>query len=70
MTQGHWHRHVSVRKGSRVYQFLRSPLFTSTNLKRVENSRFVWGDCGGGLYYLSLLGILHPLTGLTIKTKD
>lgn len=71
-TRLHRHWHVPVRYDSLVYRVLRKPLIHSMNLPRVDKSVFVFGPCkvhgdAGDCYTLSLLGILHGLTGLTIS---
>lgn len=74
MTAGHTHRYVKVREGSLVYRVLKKTLLTTTNRDRVERSRMVFGVVQDDRdehehYTLTLLGLLHGLTGLTIRTQ-
>lgn len=76
MTAGHRHRHIRVREGSLPYRVLRKPLLvlSDKHTAYVDRSRLVFGTRVSKAdhhdeYTLSLLGILHGLTGLTIKTK-
>jgi hypothetical protein len=74
MTAGHKHRYIKVRYNSLVYRALRKPLIETTNLDWVNRSRMVFGpkpikEHEHQHYTLSLLGILHGLFGLTIRTQ-
>lgn len=75
-TRYHRHWHVPVTYGSLLYKVLRKPWITldESHLAYVERSRLVWGVTSEpgtqyNLYTLSLLGLLHGLTGMTIRTK-
>lgn len=78
MTAGHKHRTVKVFPGAHpitgtVVRLLRTPLYHTSDIERVDRSRFVWGPCQpdkgqeSACWYLSTLGILHALTGLTLE---
>lgn len=77
MTEGHKHRTVEVKRGSLVYRLLKKQFFVTASGDRAEKSRFVYGPapCPArgctdmNRYGLSLLGLLHPLTGLTLEVK-
>lgn len=71
MTDGHKHRVVRVKKGSLVYRLLRYPLIFTDDRARVEESPYPYGESAvtSGVYYLSLLGILHRWTGLTLTER-
>ena len=68
MTAGHRHHNLKIERDSRLYRLLRKQWVFSTDLAYVERSRFVWGPAPEPERYgLSLLGLLHPLTGLTLE---
>ncbi len=76
MTAGHKHRHVKVRKGSLLHRVLTKPLRHTYSPKVADASRFVYGPCRlhpvpepFACYHTSPLGILHPLTGLTLDVQ-
>jgi hypothetical protein len=71
MTPGHKHRYVTIRQGGLLYRVLRKPFLETTNRTWVERSKMVFGvvdktEHEHEHYTLSLLGILHGLTGLTL----
>lgn len=73
MTTGHKHRFIAAKRGGWIERILRTPLYVTTNLDKVERSRFVYVETQLALghehdhcWYLSLLGVLHPLTGLSL----
>jgi hypothetical protein len=83
MTEGHTHRTVTVTKGGLLYRLLTRPLWTTTNLRRVDPSPYPYGVLPERpstrpmppqptRYYLSALSILHRWTGLTLyyETPD
>lgn len=77
MTAGHKHRVVRTRAGSRLYRVLRKPRYVTTNQRRVERSPYPYSPLPSrervvepDRYYLSLLGILHRWTGLTLEVKE
>lgn len=71
MTAGHQHRLVRVKDGGLVHRALRYPLLTTGRAGWVKNSIFVFGpvEDAPGRWNLTLLGILHGLTGLTLTTQ-
>lgn len=72
MTGGHKHRLIGVRNGSWLYRVLRYPILHTRNIRWADESRLVFGPCekhGDDCWCLSLLGLLHGLTGLTIEVK-
>lgn len=79
-TETRWHRHWHIRvPKNRLGQwffldFLRKPRWLSVDRAKVEKSIFAWGvrsmRRGDTLYSLSLLGVLHGLTGLTLYWED
>jgi hypothetical protein len=74
-TRFHRHWYVTVRKEGRIYRFLRKPRRYSMDRDRVEKSIFAWGVHEHGfanktVYSLSVLGVLHGLTGLTLVWRD
>lgn len=82
MTDGHKHRYLHVGVNSTLLHLLRTPLVHSADREAVEKSKWVWGAdrsdiiSGDGpvryvtTYRLTVLGILHTLTGLTVCTDD
>jgi hypothetical protein len=72
-TRFHRHWHVTVRKQGRIYRWLRKPRLRTCDREYVERSRLVWGVHEyphGTIYVLTILGILHGLTGLTLVWQD
>ena len=69
-TRFHRHWQLPVRKGSLVYKVLRYPL-TTTTFEKASKSRLVWGaeSMDSKVWSLSLLGLLHTATGLTLTIK-
>lgn len=74
-TKWHKHRHFKVQPNGLVCRVLRRPLLHTENLPWVDRSRLVFGPCHKHrvakgeprpCWTLSLLGILHQLTGLTL----
>lgn len=71
-TRFHKHWTIPITAGSLLHRVLRKPLFHSTNTEYVHKSRLVFGPClkhntaKGPCHYLSLLGLLHGLTGLVM----
>lgn len=73
MTEGHKHRFVTTTSGSWLERVLtRTIVWRSRDLAKVEASRFVYKPDPDeqGRYLLSLLGLLHALTGLTLYVPD
>jgi hypothetical protein len=74
MTDGHRHRVLKIRRyDARWVLFLRKKRWFSTDLVKVEKSRFAWVPyyyAHGTVYGLSLLGILHGLFGLTLYWEE
>ncbi len=73
MTTGHRHRTFTVKRDGLAIRVLRGViLWRSANIDHVESSRFVYrGEPDArGRYPLSLLGLLHGLTGLTLEAQD
>lgn len=72
MTDGHRHRHV--RLPLPLVRLLTRPVFSTTDPARAVDSRFAWTlrphEHEKNEFTLSTLGILHGLTGLTLKIKD
>lgn len=80
MTTGHAHRILHVREKGALLHLLQTPLARSTDYERVCSSRWTWGPegpepyAGDGpvrtvlVYRLTILGVLHTLTGLTVCT--
>lgn len=69
MSDGHRHRHVTVKRDGLVVRVLRGIIVhRSANIEHVENSRLIYrGEPDSkGRYPLSLLGLLHGATGLTL----
>lgn len=76
MTTGHKHRHVTLREGGMPLRALRRPLLvlSDKHTEYVDRSRLVFGvrvsrKDHHDEFYLSALGILHALTGLTVVTS-
>lgn len=78
MTEGHKHRVVRLKDGW-LYRALKHPLAWSRDYERLDASPYPWRAKNeqafkDGLreqpYCLSLLGILHRWTGLTITLKE
>lgn len=83
MTTGHKHRHLVVASfETRLVRLLRKPLRHETNIVKVDVSPYPYGPCPGekgcphrllhprpDCWTLSLLGILHRWTGLTLKVE-
>lgn len=64
---------VVIYKKGPMYRFLRKPRWSTYDQKRAETSRFAWRYFSSQprtLYTLSILGILHGLTGLTLYLED
>lgn len=75
MDETRWHHHwyIGIRRGGRLYDFLRKPRRFSMDAERVDQSIFAWGVRKyphGTVYTLSILGVLHGLTGLTLLVDD
>jgi hypothetical protein len=72
MTTGHKHRIVKVKRGGLTYRVLRKRLWHTLNGPYVTRSMFVFGPCPEHkhCWALSLLGILHTFTGLTVDTYE
>lgn len=76
--QTRFHRHWTLKVGPRAARFLRKPRRHTYNHDKAEQSRFVWGPCPmhpehNGLfqcYTLSILGVLHALTGVVLEWPD
>ena len=71
MTEGHKHRHITVTEGSLVHRFLLPVLhlpLRKVDFETANNSRLVWGahDMDSDEWTLTVLGLLHTFTGLTI----
>lgn len=76
-TETRLHRHWTLKVGTRTARFLRKPRWHTYNPNKANESRFVWGVCpdfagpkGFECYSLSLLGILHALTGVVLEWPD
>jgi hypothetical protein len=75
-TRFHRHWYITVREQGRIYRFLRKTRRYSTDRQKVEASIFAWGvnpnkhDGSSTIYTLSILGVLHGLTGLTLYWED
>ena len=65
MTMGHKHIEVKV-KNPRLIGFLRKPRYRTTDKWRVYYSPYPYTRESKGVYHLSLLGVLHRWTGLTL----
>lgn len=77
MTTGHKHREVRVKRDGWPYRVLRKPLLvlSDKHTAYVDRSRLVFGVRTSTRdhheeYTLSLLGVLHALTGLTLRYED
>ena len=70
MTTGHKHRHLKVKKGGLIFRVLRKPLWYTRDVDRVDASPYPYGLSESRGYYLSLLGVLHRWTGLTLDTRS
>ena len=78
MTDGHTHRMLKVKDGGLVVRALRYPLLHRPLSESVDKSPYPYGpclhegDCGcaDACWTLSLLGILHRWTGLTLFVED
>lgn len=73
VTAGHKHRHVNLTNRV-LYRTLRKPRFKTRSLQRAERSRYPYAgawdtQANEPYYYLSLLGILHRWTGLTVRWR-
>lgn len=68
MSEGHKHREVTVKRG-RLVRFLTKPRWHTHDIVRVDASPYPYGQSRCGGYYLSILGVLHRWTGLTLKVK-
>lgn len=68
MTDGHRHHTITVGSPT-LLRILTWPLATTRDRSRAEDSRWTWRDAGTGVYTLSPLGILHTLTGLTVRVR-
>lgn len=78
-TETRLHRHWTLKSPSpRVTQFLRKPRWHTYNPNKANESRFVYALCpeyhgfsrGERCYSLSLLGVLHALTGVVLEWPD
>ena len=71
MTAGHKHRVITVRRGGIAQRLLqRVVVWRTASEERADRSRFVYSDCPwNGYYRMTLLGFLHPLTGLTLRVE-
>lgn len=75
MTSGHKHRIVSVKRDGLVHRVLKCQVFVTSDLDRVDRSPYPYGPVAdegatgenSEEWYLSLLGILHRWTGLTLR---
>lgn len=77
MTTGHKHRHLRVRSwDTPLVRVLRRPLWHRSDTNRVDASPYPYGVCpqtdqgAPTCYTLSLLGILHRWTGLTLEVRE
>lgn len=73
MTVGHRHRTFTVKRDGLVMRVLRGVIvWRSANVEKVDASRLVYrGEPDSkGRYPLSLLGLLHGLTGLTLEVES
>lgn len=75
MTRGHGrkrHRHWSIRlhRNSRVLRVLLVTIYTTSDRDKAERSPFVYRPGFGHRYRVTLLGVLHGLTGLQIDVKE
>lgn len=76
MTVGHKHRVVRVRRGGRWTGFLIKPRYKTKDKKRVDSSPYPYGclftppNTPDQIYYLSILGVLHRWTGLTLEVEE
>lgn len=72
MTDGHKHRYLYVKKYGPLWRLLRKPIYYTEDDKKAEKSPFVYTDDPhvGGLYYMSLLGFLHGLFGVTLMYDE
>lgn len=64
----HKHRYLYVKKNGPMMRLLRKPIYYTEDDEKADKSPFVYTDDPyiGGLYYMSLLGFLHGLFGVTI----
>lgn len=72
-TRFHRHWYIYISKQGWWYRFLRKPRLRTTDKERAEKSMLVWGVSvyrHGVVYELTILGILHSLTGLTLQWKQ
>lgn len=73
MTPGHKHRTLAVQDGRRLVRFLRRPRWSTRDARRVNRSPYPYGvnpstnHLVDETYYLSILGVLHRWTGLTLE---
>ena len=77
MTSGHKHRIVTVPSWDTWYvRLLRKPLWHCRDIRRVDESPYPYGPCAKTkranptCWTLSLLGILHRWTGLTLYVEE
>lgn len=72
MTAGHKHRFIQTTSTSWLFRVLVNTIvWRSRDLAKVEASRFVYKPAKRGDHWvMSLLGFLHPLTGLTLELPD
>lgn len=71
MTAGHRHRVVAVRRHSLIHRALTRPTLAVVGTRRADRSRFVYAATARpDRWRLSPLGLLHPLTGLTLHPQD
>lgn len=61
---------LTVQRGSLVDRVLSHTLRRSRDRQVVARSLWTWDDDGTGVYRLTVLGILHTLTGLTVDRVD
>jgi hypothetical protein len=73
MTENHKHRLVQINPGGWLYRFLRKPRWFVYDRVKAEKSAYPYGVVSNvvpPMYYLSLLGVLHRWTGLTLFYAD
>lgn len=74
-TRFHRHWHVKIQKGSRTEKVVRAiahiPL-RKVDFEAANKSRFVYGahDMSSAVWTLTVLGVLHTLTGLTLEIVE
>lgn len=70
MTTGHRHFEIKTTERSLLTRTLRTRLLYTSNLEWADRSRLTFGTSDDGRAYLSILSLLHSLTGLTLRFKD